>query len=62
MIINYNNINKIYNIKNIKTIDKLEKNIIKQIGTFRSIPKNIKNYAFESSISFKHPIYFLNYF
>lgn len=58
-------INKVLHIlyiKNIKTIDKLEKNIIKQIGTFRSIPKNIKNYAFESSISFKHPIYFLNYF
>ena len=58
-------INKVLHIlyiKNIKTIDKLEKNIIKQIGTFRSIPKNIKNYAFELSISFKHPIYFLNYF
>lgn len=57
-----NKILKILYTKNKKTINKIDKNILKQIGTFKSIPEDIKNYAFESSITFKHPIFLLNYF
>lgn len=57
-----NKILKILCTKNKKTINKIDKNILKQIGTFKEIPEDIKNYAFESSITFKHPIFLLNYF